>query len=69
MCRYSLTDECDKSTAKVPWRTPELITAGTVFCERDERALRFAVSPDESTILYDKRVSEGTDLMLIENFR
>jgi hypothetical protein len=49
--------------------TPELITAGTVFCERDERALRFSVSPDESTILYDKRVSEGADVMLIENFR
>ena len=28
-----------------------------------------AVSPDEQTILYDKQVSEGTDLWLIENFR
>jgi len=29
----------------------------------------FAVSPDGTTILYCKVVSDGSDLMLIENFK
>jgi len=29
----------------------------------------FAVSPDGQTILYSRLVSNGADLMLIENFR
>jgi hypothetical protein len=28
-----------------------------------------SVSPDGRTILYDRRVSTGADLMLIENFK
>jgi hypothetical protein len=29
----------------------------------------FEVSPDERTILYDRLVSAGEDLMMMENFR
>jgi hypothetical protein len=29
----------------------------------------FTVSPDGTSILYTRQVSEGVDLMLIENFR
>ena len=31
--------------------------------------LRLTVSPDGTTILYTKMVREGSDLMMIENFR
>ena len=34
-----------------------------------ERAAGLTVSPDGKTILYAKEVGEGSDLMMIENFR
>ena len=34
-----------------------------------EEGVGLTVSPDGKTILYDEAVGEGSDLMMIENFR
>jgi hypothetical protein len=51
-------DDRQVATLEVPFPPPGLQVVGY-----------FAASPDGQTILYSRLVSNGADLMLIENFR